>query len=100
MVTSHEQALTKRQEANKIHQNYTLMVTKFETQSSMTNEQISESKTRISGAQEIQRLIATRLKEITTLLSRPTVTATEKTKLTTEKIEITNRIESQQNTVE
>lgn len=93
LVTSHEQALTKRQEANKIHQNYTQMITKFEQQTTMTNEQIMESKTRISGAQEIQRIIAVRMKEVSTLISRPTVTASEKSKLTSEKSEITLKLE-------
>jgi len=40
-----------------------------------------DSKTKISGAQEIQRIIAVRMKEIATLLSRPSITSAEKTKL-------------------
>jgi len=69
------------------------MITKFEQQTTMTNEQIMESKTRISGAQEIQRIIAVRMKEVSTLISRPTVTASEKSKLTSEKSEITLKLE-------
>jgi hypothetical protein len=59
----------------------------------MTNEQIMEAKTRISGAQEIQRIIAVRMKEVTTLLSRPTITASEKSKLTSEQSEIVLKLE-------
>jgi len=81
LVSSHEEALAKRQEATKMHQNYTNMITKFEQQTSITNEQIMDSKTKISGAQEIQRIIAVRMKEIGTLLSRPSITVSEKTKL-------------------
>jgi hypothetical protein len=69
------------------------MITKFEQQTSMTNEQIMEAKTRISGAQEIQRIIAVRMKEVTTLLSRPTITASEKSKLTSEQSEIVLKLE-------
>jgi hypothetical protein len=70
------------------------MITKFEQQTSITNEQIMDSKTKISGAQEIQRIIAVRMKEIDTLLSRPTVTATEKTKLSSEQSTIRSKMES------
>jgi hypothetical protein len=54
-----------------------------------------ESKTRVSGAQEVQRILAVRMKEIATLLSRPTITAAEKTKLTTEEAEVKSKTESQ-----
>jgi len=50
LVGSHEQALTKRAEVEKVFQNYTMMVTKYEEQITITNEQIMDSKTRISGA--------------------------------------------------
>lgn len=43
-----------------------------------------ESKTRISAAQEITRIISIREKEISTLLSRTTITAAEKTRLEAE----------------
>jgi len=100
LVGSHEQALSKREEANKIHQNYTMMVTKFEQEVSVTNEQIMDSKTKISGSQEIQRIVAVRLKEIATLTGRTTITATEKAKLTSEESDIKNKIETQQNIID
>ena len=81
LIQSHEQALSKRQEAEKLLANHTLAVTKYEQQTAITTEQIADSKTKIAGAQEIQRIIAVRMKEIATLLSRPTVTAAEKAKL-------------------
>jgi chromosome segregation ATPase len=59
-----------------------------------------DAKTRISGAQEIQRIIAVRLKEIGTLMSRTTITAGEKTKLTNEESEIKGKMEAQQNIVD
>lgn len=94
LIGSHEQALAKRQEAEKVFQNYTMMVTKYEQQTTITQEQIMESKTRISGAQEVQRILAVRMKEIATLLARPTITAAEKTKLTTEEGEIKSKAEA------
>jgi hypothetical protein len=42
---------------------------------------VADAKTKIAGSQEIQRIVAIRLKEIATLLSRPTITAAEKAKL-------------------
>jgi hypothetical protein len=95
LVGSHEAALSKRAEANKVFQNYTMMVTKFEQEQTVANEQIMDAKTKISGAQEIQRILAVRLKEIATLTARPTITAAEKTKLTTEEGEIKNKVEAQ-----
>jgi hypothetical protein len=50
LIGSHEQALAKRQEAEKVYQNYTMMVTKYEEQVTVTNEQIMDAKTRISGS--------------------------------------------------
>jgi len=38
LVTSHEQALSKRAEAEKIRTNYTNMVSKYEQQSTITTE--------------------------------------------------------------
>jgi predicted nucleic acid-binding Zn-ribbon protein len=76
------------------------MITKYEEQTTVTNEQIMDCKTRVSGAQEIQRIIAVRMKEISTLLSRPTITASEKTKLTTEESEIKSKMEAQQNIID
>lgn len=57
LVGSHEQALAKRHEVELLAQNYTRMVAKYEEQTVVTTEQIMESKTRISGAAEIQRII-------------------------------------------
>jgi len=76
------------------------MVTKFEQELTVANEQIMDAKTKISGAQEIQRILAVRMKEIATLTARPTITAAEKTKLTTEEGEIKNKVEAQQNTID
>jgi len=81
LIESHEAALTKRSEAEKIFQNYTMMITKYEQQTTITNEQILDCKTRISAAQEIQRIISVRLKEIATLLARSTIASAEKTRL-------------------
>merc|ERR1712226_1080577 len=100
LIASHEQALGKRQEAEKVFQNYTMMVTKYEQQTTITQEQIMEAKTRIAGAQEIQRIVAVRMKEITTLLARATITAAEKSKLTTEETEIKSKMEAQQNVID
>jgi hypothetical protein len=77
-----------------------MMITKYEEQTTVTNEQIMDSKTRISGSQEIQRIIAVRMKEISTLLARPTITAAEKTKLTTEESEAKSKMEAQQNIID
>jgi chromosome segregation ATPase len=57
LIKSHEQALTKRQEAEKVFTNYTTMITKFEQQLTITQEQILESKTKISAAQEVIRIL-------------------------------------------
>ena len=40
LVVSHEEQLTKREEANKIYSNYTNMVSKYEQQTTVTLEQI------------------------------------------------------------
>jgi len=53
-----------------------------------------ESKTRIAAAQEIKRIISIREKEISTLLSRPTITASEKTKLENEEKDIKIKMET------
>jgi len=100
LISSHEQALSKRQEAEKILANHTNAVKKYEQQTAVTNEQIADSKTKIAGAQEVQRIVAIRMKEIATLLARPTVTAAEKTRLQKEEEEIKAKLESQQNTVD
>jgi len=50
LIKSHEQSLTKRSEAEKIFSNYTNMVTKYDEQLTITQEQILESKTKISAA--------------------------------------------------
>jgi hypothetical protein len=50
LIGSHEQALAKRQEAEKILSNHTLAISKYEQQISISNEQISDSKTKIAGA--------------------------------------------------
>jgi hypothetical protein len=75
------------------------MVTKYEQQITITNEQILEAKTKISASTEIQRIVAVRMKEITTLLSRPTITVAEKTKLAKEEEEAKNKMEIQVNVV-
>merc|ERR1712193_297491 len=58
LISSHEQALSKRQEAEKILANHTMAVSKYEQQTTVANEQIADSKTKIAGAQEVQRIIA------------------------------------------
>jgi chromosome segregation ATPase len=100
LIQSHEQALGKRQEAEKLLANHTNAVSKYEQQTAITNEQIADSKTKIAGAQEVQRIIAVRMKEIATLMSRPTVTAAEKAKLQKEEDEIKGKLEAQQNVVD
>jgi len=100
LIQSHEQALSKRQEAEKILANHTLAVTKYEQQTTIANEQIADSKTKIAGAQEVQRIIAVRMKEIATLMARPTITAAEKAKLSKEEDEIKSKLEAQQNIVD
>jgi hypothetical protein len=50
LIGSHEQALGKRQEAEKILSNHTLAISKYEQQTVIAGEQISDSKTRIAGA--------------------------------------------------
>lgn len=100
LIQSHEQALSKRQEAEKMLANHTNAVSKYEQQTTIANEQIADSKTKIAGAQEVQRIIAIRMKEIATLQSRPTITAAEKAKLTKEEDEIKGKLEAQQNIVD
>ena len=100
LIGSHEEALTKRQEAEKILSTHTNAVSKYEQQTTIANEQISDSKTKIAGAQEVQRIISVRMKEIATLLSRPTVTTGEKVKLQKEEEEIKGKLEAQQNVVD
>jgi cell division ATPase FtsA len=100
LISSHEQALTKRQEAEKILSNHTMAVAKYEQQTTIANEQIADSKTKIAGAQEVQRIIAVRMKEIATLMARPTITAAEKAKLTKEEEDIKGKLEAQQNVVD
>lgn len=100
LTGSHEQALAKRQEANKILANHTLAISKYNQQKTVAQDQIGDSKTKIAGAQEIQRIIAIRQKEIATLLSRPTIAPAEKTKLTKEEDEIKGKLEAQQNIVD
>jgi len=92
--------LTKRQEAEKILSNHTMAVAKYEQQTTIANEQIADSKTKIAGAQEVQRIIAVRMKEIATLMARPTITAAEKAKLTKEEEDIKGKLEAQQNVVD
>jgi len=92
--------LSKRQEAEKLLANHTLAVSKYEQQTTVANEQIADSKTRIAGAQEVQRIVAVRMKEIATLLSRPTITSGEKTKLTKEEDDLKAKLEAQQNIVD
>jgi hypothetical protein len=100
LIQSHEQALAKRQEAQKILANHTMAVTKYEQQTTVANEQIADSKTKIAGAQEVQRIIAVRMKEIATLMARPTITAAEKAKLSKEEDDIKSKLEAQQNIVD
>lgn len=100
LIKSHEQALTKRAESEKIFSNYTTMVTKYEEQLTITQEQILEAKTKIGAAQEVQRIMTVRMKEITTLLARPTITVAEKTKLTKEEEEAKGKFETQQNVID
>jgi len=77
-----------------------LAVTKYEQQTAIATEQIADSKTKIAGAQEIQRIVAVRLKEIATLAARTTVTTGEKTKLTKEEDEIKGKLEAQQTVID
>jgi hypothetical protein len=100
LVSSHEQALTKHQEAQKILANHTMAVSKYEQQSTIATEQIADSKTKIAGAQEVQRILAVRMKEIATLMARPTITTGEKAKLAKEEEELKSKLEAQQNVVD
>jgi chromosome segregation ATPase len=100
LIGSHEEAITKRQEAEKIFQNYTMMISKYEQQMTVTTEQITDAKTKISGAEEIKRIMSVREKEIATLLSRTTITAGEKEKLTAEEGQIKVKLETQSNVVD
>jgi chromosome segregation ATPase len=100
LIQSHEQALSKRQEAEKILANHTNAVKEYEQQTTVANEQVADSKTKIAGAQEVQRIVAIRMKEIATLLARPTITAAEKSKLQKEEEDIKGKIEAQQNIVD
>jgi len=100
LISSHEQALSKRQEAEKILSSHSLAVSKYQQQTTVANEQVADAKTKIAGAQEVQRIIAVRMKEIATLMTRPTITAGEKAKLTKEEEEIKGKLENQQNTVD
>jgi hypothetical protein len=93
LISSHEQALSKRQEAEKILSNHTMAVSRYEQQTTIANEQIADSKTKIAGAQEVQRIVAVRMKEIATLMARATITAGEKSKLTKEEEEIKSKLE-------
>lgn len=77
-----------------------MAVTKYEQQTAIATEQIADSKTKIAGAQEIQRIVAVRLKEIATLAARTTVTTGEKTKLTKEEDEIKGKLEAQQTVID
>lgn len=99
LISSHEEALTKRSEARKVFQNYTMMITRYEQQLTIANEQITESKVRISGATEIIRSLQIRIKEIATLITRTSITTVEKTKLTKEETEIKEKLEVQNNVV-
>jgi len=51
-------------------------------------------KTKISASEEMQRLFTIRLREITTLISRKTIQAGEKDKLTKETDEIKDKLEA------
>jgi chromosome segregation ATPase len=77
-----------------------MAVSKYEQQTTIANEQIADSKTKIAGAQEVQRIVAVRMKEIATLMARATITAGEKAKLSKEEEEIKSKLESQQNIVD
>jgi hypothetical protein len=55
-----------------------LAVSKYSQQNTVALEQIADAKTKIAGAQEVQRIVAVRMKEIATLLARPTITTGEK----------------------
>jgi hypothetical protein len=50
LIQSHEQALSKRQEAERILANHTMAVTKYEQQTTIANEQVADAKTKIAGA--------------------------------------------------
>lgn len=100
LITSHEQALAKHAEATKLLTKHELAVSKYKQQTTVANEQIADAKTKIAGAQEVQRIIAVRMKEIATLLARPTIETAEKGKLTKEEDENKGKLESQQNTVD
>merc|ERR1711981_436496 len=99
LISSHEEALTKRNEARRVFQNYTTMITHYEQQLTVLNEQIAEAKVRISGAQEIVRILTIRIKEIATLITRTTITVQEKTRLTKEETEIKEKLEVQNNII-
>jgi ppGpp synthetase/RelA/SpoT-type nucleotidyltranferase len=75
LVKSHEEALTKRAEARTTMQNYTQKLSQYQTQLTLTNEKNTELKTKISASEEMQRLFTIRLKEVTTLISRKTITS-------------------------
>ena len=70
LISSHEEALTKREEARKVHQNYTTMVTKYEQQATVATETIMQGKAKISSWTETIKLHELRIKEIETLKSR------------------------------
>jgi hypothetical protein len=70
------------------------MLSKYQTQLTLANEQITEMKTKISASEEMQRLFTIRLREITTLISRKTIGAAEKDKLTKETDEIKDKLEA------
>jgi hypothetical protein len=56
-----------------------------------------EAKTKVSAATEMQRLWSLRLKELATLLSRSTISAAEKAKLSKEEAEVKEKFEVQTN---
>lgn len=93
LITSHEEALTKREEARKVFQNYTRMVTRYEEQHTIAEEQLGEEKSKLAAAAETERLHDLRLKEVGTLMSRTTITPAEKTKLGKEESELKEKIE-------
>lgn len=93
LITSHEEALTKREEARKVFQNYTRMITRYEQQHTLAQEQMGEEKAKLSAAQETQRLHELRVKEVGTLMSRTTISPAEKTKLGKEEAELKEKIE-------
>jgi len=99
LITSHEEALTKREEARKVFQNYTRMITRYEQQHTLAQEQMAEEQAKLSAAQETQRLHELRVKEVGTLMSRTTISAGEKTKLGKEEAELKEKIEVQKNAV-